>query len=250
LFHLYEHWRTDKNVPFYIGKGNDERVSHIVRDNNRHKTICNFLKKTGHKVVQIIVFSSEIEQEILDAEVADIAAYREAGIKICNKTDGGDGVSGYRHTEEARLKISKNSNERYNGELGPKNRETASAAQIASYNGPNGQKRLNNKSKGHKSHYDGPNGEKTRNSISVSLIDHYSGPSGQKTRNAHSAANRGERNNRCTIPEELAQRVLDFTGTHREAAEYFGISLRHSKSIRKRETWRHLIPSKKEKSYV
>lgn len=39
-------------------------------------------------------------QEALDAEVILIASYREQGFSLTNATDGGFGVSGYRHTEE------------------------------------------------------------------------------------------------------------------------------------------------------
>jgi hypothetical protein len=55
----------------------------------------------------------ELQEEVLEeedwagVEQWYIAAYRAAGCKLLNCTDGGEGVIGHKHTEEAKAKISK-----------------------------------------------------------------------------------------------------------------------------------------------
>lgn len=45
-------------------------------------------------------------EEALDLEVKYIANYRKEGYKLLNATDGGDGITGYVFTEEARRAVS------------------------------------------------------------------------------------------------------------------------------------------------
>ena len=65
------------------------------------------LHKGGHKVgIEILESGFETHQELLDAEVFYIAYFRSLGFDLTNQTDGGEGLPGYTHTPESRLKMS------------------------------------------------------------------------------------------------------------------------------------------------
>lgn len=106
-FYVYQHRRLDENTIFYVGKGCEYRHTTLT---NRNKYWHNIVNKCG--------FSSEILYENLDEEFALlieielIDKYRRLGFKLTNLTDGGEGVSGYKHTEETRKKIGEKSKNR------------------------------------------------------------------------------------------------------------------------------------------
>lgn len=62
------------------------------------------IKKYG---VEIFVFPCESEAQALADEIQQIAQLRAEGYELVNRTDGGDGTSGYRHTPEAKAKASR-----------------------------------------------------------------------------------------------------------------------------------------------
>jgi hypothetical protein len=55
----------------------------------------------------------------------------------------------------------------------------------------------------------------------------------------------GEKSPRATISEHQAQQILDFEGTHAAAARKFGVSYYIAHGIRKRTSWKHLVPTEK-----
>lgn len=91
--------------PFYVGKGNSKRVRKKER-NKLHKYISD---KYGYK--REIVFESDLEQDVLNKEIELIASYKTNVLKYietfgANFTDGGEGTSGYKLSEEHKRKIS------------------------------------------------------------------------------------------------------------------------------------------------
>jgi hypothetical protein len=55
IFYVYEHWRPDKNQPFYVGKGKGKRAFHFHRGHNLHYTnIVKRLTKLGLQVGVVI----------------------------------------------------------------------------------------------------------------------------------------------------------------------------------------------------
>ena len=107
VFYVYEHWRPDKDVCFYVGKGKGSRAHSLKRRSDLHQKIIDKLSKNG-MCVEIRLFASGLtEQEALEIEKSRISHYRNLGIDLANMTDGGDGVSGYRHTDEAKAHFSK-----------------------------------------------------------------------------------------------------------------------------------------------
>lgn len=102
---VYEHWRTDTNSPFYIGKGTLARAKEFYRENEIHRRIVRKMRKTGFSVVMKIVLDGLSEETAFRLEKIRIAYWREVGVKLANFTDGGEGFSGGRHTEEAKKRI-------------------------------------------------------------------------------------------------------------------------------------------------
>lgn len=107
-WHVYEDW-TLESIPrcFYVGKGNDDRVSKLKRSNEKHTDIC---KKFG--INRVVVASDTCEKNILDIErnvIRDRHTYMRDpqynGIG-CNRTVGGQGNSGRIVSKETGLKIS------------------------------------------------------------------------------------------------------------------------------------------------
>jgi hypothetical protein len=106
-FHTYVDWTLeDVPRPFYVGKGNEDRVRNPER-NTKHRYVR---KHYGYH--REIVFVSNNERECLTKEIELIAEHHTyshdpyASDVACNFTLGGEGVAGLRHSEESRRKIS------------------------------------------------------------------------------------------------------------------------------------------------
>src|ERR1700694_2385300 len=105
IFYVYEHWRPDKDVCFWVGKGHKDRAFTFVR--NRY---YNFVVKKLHELgLEVEVRTIEIgltDAAALKLEIAQIAHWRSLGVKLANLTDGGEGASGLVRTEENKRKLS------------------------------------------------------------------------------------------------------------------------------------------------
>ena len=102
MFCTYAHY-TPQGRLFYIGKGSSELRAHrMTGRNNYWQKIVN---KYGKPDVQIIAYWGG-EKEAFSHEKLLISCFRDLGHKLANFTDGGDGISGYKHTPEQRQKNS------------------------------------------------------------------------------------------------------------------------------------------------
>lgn len=102
LFYVYAHRRRSDGEIFYIGKGTRHRA---MESASRCAHWHNIVKKYGGFDVEVVgVFDSE--QEAFDHERFAIFCLRAFGARLANKTSGGDGVSGLRHTEESKALMS------------------------------------------------------------------------------------------------------------------------------------------------
>jgi hypothetical protein len=119
MFYIYGYFEPDYNNPFYIGKGSRlrrrkrhlEHMSDFLIEKNDifHKKLKS-MKRKGIKPIIKILFDNLEEDIALELEILLIKKYGkrvdETGC-LCNMTDGGEGISGHRHTEETRKKMSK-----------------------------------------------------------------------------------------------------------------------------------------------
>ena len=105
MYLVYQHRKADTNEIFYVGKGNIKRSKQSSgRSEYWHRTV----NKHGF-IVEII--KDNIDEEFsFFIEKEAINVYRRRGIKLVNITDGGEGSSGYKHTEEHKAKLKGNQN--------------------------------------------------------------------------------------------------------------------------------------------
>lgn len=106
-FYVYAHYRKSDGVIFYVGKGNGIR----------HRTASG-RNRFWHKVANKHGWTSKIltqhmpEPCALSFEMALIASRREA---LVNITLGGEGVTGLRHSEQSKRKMSANKKPGFEG---------------------------------------------------------------------------------------------------------------------------------------
>ena len=108
MAYLYRHIRLDKNEPFYIGIGSDEKYKRAY-SKKRSKFWKNIISKTNYEVE--IVLDNLTWEEACKKEKEFIKLYGRKDLNegsLVNMTDGGDGICGYKHTEIAKNKIAKN----------------------------------------------------------------------------------------------------------------------------------------------
>ncbi len=103
---VYEHWRTDTNTCFYVGKGQFKRAHNMSTRSERHRRITAKLRREGHEVVVKIVTDRLPEESAFALEKMRISYWRALGVGLINFTDGGEGQTGLKHTKAARRKMS------------------------------------------------------------------------------------------------------------------------------------------------
>jgi hypothetical protein len=108
--YVYEHWRTDKNVCFYVGKGKGKRAFDMKYMRNRHHTaIVSKLTSLGLVVHVKIIAENLTNEEAIRLEKERIAFYG-VGV-LSNMTEGGEGMAN--PTPETRLKMSMSQKARF-----------------------------------------------------------------------------------------------------------------------------------------
>ena len=95
MFYIYAHYTPNRQL-FYIGKGSKKRAYSFYKRGSHWNNIVN---KYGTPTVEILA-EFKLEQDAFNQEISLIAQYRSEGIELCNKTDGGEGTSGYKFTAE------------------------------------------------------------------------------------------------------------------------------------------------------
>jgi hypothetical protein len=101
IYYVYEHVRLDTNEVFYVGKGKHNRVS---SKKNRNKHWHYIVEKFGY--THRILLNNIDEKTALSMERDIIKKYKDMQVSLVNYTDGGEGVSGLKHSEESKKKMS------------------------------------------------------------------------------------------------------------------------------------------------
>jgi hypothetical protein len=100
MFYTYAHY-TPQGRLFYIGKGQRSRShSKHGRSDYWNKIVA----KHGNPDVQILA-NWGTEEEAFSHERLLISCFRELGYQLCNLSDGGEGPSGLKHSEEFKEKL-------------------------------------------------------------------------------------------------------------------------------------------------
>lgn len=99
-FYVYRHVRLDNNTPFYVGKGVGSRA---YSKQNRNTYWRNIVKSAGYEVE--VIMDNLTEEAAFQKEVEFIKLYKNCGYCEANKTDGGEGTTGFKHTEATKQKL-------------------------------------------------------------------------------------------------------------------------------------------------
>ena len=95
MFFTYAHYKPEGGL-FYIGKGKRRRAYAMDGRNSHWQNIVN---KYGRPHVELLA-RWDTETEAFDHEKLLISCFRDMGFVLANKSDGGEGTSGYKHTPE------------------------------------------------------------------------------------------------------------------------------------------------------
>ena len=101
-FYNYLHCKPN-GEPFYVGKGKRNRCREFAKRSVRHK---NEVAKHGVENIKVWVFPCESEKEAFAIEIQWIAQLRKEGYSLVNISDGGEGPTGVKHTDEFKRKVS------------------------------------------------------------------------------------------------------------------------------------------------
>lgn len=122
VHYVYEWWRMDLNLPYYVGKGKGKRAYEIKRNKHTNE-VTNYLLKNGIKREVRIIARFVNEQSCFDFEIERIKFWwflKDHKI-LTNQSTGGEGPSGYKHGPEQIEKMSKSSKGRKKSEEHRKN---------------------------------------------------------------------------------------------------------------------------------
>jgi hypothetical protein len=111
MAYVYGHFTIDTNILFYVGIGSDSKGKYIraYSKKKRSKFWKDLTKKTPYRVE--ILKDSILWEEACSEEKRLISIHGRRCLgkgTLCNITDGGEGVNGYKHNPERLNIISKN----------------------------------------------------------------------------------------------------------------------------------------------
>ena len=101
-FVVYQHTKPNGEI-FYIGIGSKKRSKCRWKRSKYWNRIVN---KYGYKIT--ILYDNLTENEAIDLEINLINKYGRSDLglgTLCNHTNGGEGIKGYKHTEDAKRRI-------------------------------------------------------------------------------------------------------------------------------------------------
>jgi len=91
IFYVYEHWRPDEDVCFYVGKGHGSRAYNFKRNNRYYCFVLHKLTKLGMCAEVRMVQSGLTEDEAFTLECQRIAFWRSLDVPISNVRPSGGG---------------------------------------------------------------------------------------------------------------------------------------------------------------
>lgn len=99
MYYTYIHRTADTGRVFYVGKGTGQRAKSRTRNIHWRRVVAK------HGLMVEIVASWPSESEAFDHEKFLIWCFRSMGADLTNMTDGGEGLSGMKFSQEHRYKI-------------------------------------------------------------------------------------------------------------------------------------------------
>lgn len=133
-FYVYQLIDPSTNLPFYIGKGKNDRIFDHEKNTINGKLYninrylyykINKILKSNKKIIYKKILNNVDELDALKYEIIEIRKYGRKNNKtgiLCNMTNGGDGVVGYKPTKKVKQKISSKLKIYYKNNLQAKDR--------------------------------------------------------------------------------------------------------------------------------
>lgn len=108
MAYVYRHIRLDKNIPFYIGIGSDDRGDYkrAKESANRSRYWHNIVNSFGYDIEIMLDGISWEDAQKKEIEFISLYGRKSSGGILCNLTDGGGGSVGLITSEEAKKKQS------------------------------------------------------------------------------------------------------------------------------------------------
>lgn len=107
MAYVYRHVRLDKNEVFYVGIGSDDE-GNFIRANfkyNRNIVWHRIVAKTDY-IVEIVLDDLTWEEACKkEKEFIKLYGRKKSGGTLCNLTDGGEGILGYKHSPQSLAKL-------------------------------------------------------------------------------------------------------------------------------------------------
>lgn len=102
---VYVHRNPRTNDVFYVGIGSRTDRASVKRNRNKYWT--NYVKKYGDPIVEVLHRNLAKEEAVkIEIELIQKFGRKCDGGKLVNITEGGEGIVGYKHTDEAKSRIS------------------------------------------------------------------------------------------------------------------------------------------------
>lgn len=92
IYYVYEHWRMDRNEPFYVGRGKGRRAWLFTSRNRFHKAVIAELTSIGLCAEVRLIVDELTADQSNQIEIDRIAFWRSLGINLANITGGGSGI--------------------------------------------------------------------------------------------------------------------------------------------------------------
>lgn len=107
MAYVYRHIRLDKNEPFYIGIGSDKEYKRASTPKNRNIFWKRIVNKTEFEVEILCDSLNWDEACIKEKEFISLYGRKDKNKgSLCNLTDGGEGVCGFKLTDASKKKMS------------------------------------------------------------------------------------------------------------------------------------------------
>lgn len=105
-YYVYEHWRPDLNICFWVGQGRRRRAYDKNNHNADYDKVIEELKQQG-LVAEIIFYAVQLSQErAIFLEIERIAFYRAKDTCYLTNKSGGPGTLGIKASTETRALMS------------------------------------------------------------------------------------------------------------------------------------------------
>lgn len=105
-YYVYQHVDPRTHLVRYIGKGKEKRAWNLISRSGHHKNWLKQLAAEGLEPVVEIIESNKTEEQAFELEKLWIAACRSSFQPLTNRTDGGEGLSGWAPSEETKERMS------------------------------------------------------------------------------------------------------------------------------------------------